>query len=639
MLRPVKLCANTVVAAIVFASAPFVAGAQIIRDSTPAASPSVAAHAPVVEVRSAVAAQADFEDFRLENLPPPITSMTAICGLVMTSCRGEAWQFASPPAEPAAIRERREQFVALLDTVAMNAPEDRWAAEQRVRYLAEAGRFDSALVAAKACREGGWRCDALVGFSLHLLGRYVAADSAYAHALARMLPSERCAWRNLDPLIDDDTRERYVQIPCNDPRRDAFEDRIWFFARTLYSLDGNDSRTEYYARKTMELMLGDAPGISVFPQDYTERVLQMSWPRGWAALKTSSVPLSPTQAVTQMANRVAGTARTSYFIANYMPAPAYRYVPAGTVLLDPSMSDSSDWSARHASPKPLAFLLPLAKIELRLLKRRLGVDTTAPAKRTYIARYAPTYAKSLTPLEHQEAIFKRGDSALVVMAYDARTSQPLAGAKLTAALVVSPSEKPANFANILHDAPETGVLTVKAPWGRLLMSAEVYSLDKQAVARSRYGISPPFSVGTRVTLSDLLFYQPYGTFPKSAEEAAPHALPTVHLHANEKLGVFWESYGTDAGGEKMKVSLTVMKEVEESGFVKKGAQALGLVREPTPVIVSVEDISAVGKSVTPRGLEVDISTLKEGSYIAELEIEVAGQYAVRAEHRIEIIGP
>ena len=56
-------------------------------------------------------------------------------------------------------------------------------------------------------------------------------------------------------------------------------------------------------------------------------------------------------------------------------------------------------------------------------------------------------------------------------------------------------------------------------------------------------------------------------------------------------------------------------------------------------MVSAEDLSARGTNATPQALELDISTLKKGPYIVQLEIEVAGQYTVRAEHRIEIIGP
>jgi hypothetical protein len=241
----------------------------------------------------------------------------------------------------------------------------------------------------------------------------------------------------------------------------------------------------------------------------------------------------------------------------------------------------------------------------------------------FVARYAPPYAASLTPLEHQKAMFKRGDTALVVMAYDSRATKPLAGGTVTAALVLTPSERVVDYGKIMHDAPAVGLLIARAPLGPLLMSAEVYAPEKKAVARARYGVSPPFSVGTRVTLSDLLFFKTYGALPASVEDAAPHALTTERVMANAKLGVYWEAYGTDPDGEKMKISLTVLKEAGRA----------------TPVIVSAEDLSARGARVSPRALELDISTLKKGSYIVQLEVEVAGQYTIRAEHRIEIIGP
>jgi hypothetical protein len=600
--------------ALMLSSAPLVVGAQIVRDSGAVTSHEVVANGSM-DVQSAVRAQSEFEAFRSEALIALNfgAATTAKCDeRVGRSCYRYDERKRAPPTEPTAIRERREQLIAMLDTVAMHAPGNRWAAEQRVRYLVEAGRSDSALAAASECHADGWACEVLVGFSLHVLGRYPAADSAYGRALSKMLPTVRCEWRNLDLLIDDDTRQQYQRLPCGDPRRAAFEDRIWYFARTLYSLDGNDSRTEHYARKTMEMMYRDAPPLAIFhdaasavaqiddmetgisDEDLIEVMLRFGWPRAWVVNR--SYPMG-----------AGGRGRGARIgIWHWSANPAYRYVPPGFVLSSPATSDSSNWR------------LQLAPV---------------------IARYAPPYAVSLTPLEHQKAMFRRSDTALVVMAYDARVTNQLTGGKLTAALVVTPGAKPTDYGKIVHDAPETGTLIARAPWGPLLMSAEVYAPDKKAVARARYGITPPVAIGARVTLSDLLFYKPYGSFPSSVEAAAPHAFPTERLMANEKLGVYWESYGTDPAGEKMKISLTVLKEVEEAGFLKRKAESLKLVHEATPVVVSVEDLSAVGKSVTPRALELDISTLKKGSYIVQLEVEVAGQYTVRAEHRIEIIGP
>ncbi|MGH7653450.1 MAG: hypothetical protein ACREN6_02190 [Gemmatimonadaceae bacterium] len=584
-----------VLAALILAFAPPAVHAQILRD------PGSVASAPTdvnsaVDVNVARRAQADFERFRLENLPSANSGRPTKCDeQVGNVCYWYNDKGPPPPREPPVIRQHEDQLIAILDTAAMHAPDDRWAVEQRVRYLAESARYDSAYAAAKECKVGGWWCDVLKGFSLHLLGRYAAADSVYSHALGQMLPSERCDWRNIDMLIDDDTRQQYHRFSCGDPKREAFENRAWFFARTLYSLDGNDSRTEHYARKTMEMMLRDAPGVTVTDsqEDDLELMLRFGWPRAWGVSVTGGYRSGGF--TMGLPNPYGGRqTRVVREVTSYEPTPAYRYVPPGFVLNDPAMSDSSNW--------------------------RLQLPPV-------IARYAPPYALSLTPLEHQKAMFRRGDTALVVLAYDARVTKQLAGGKLTAALVVTPSDKPTDYGKIVHDAPETGVLMAKAPWGPLLMSAEVYAPEKRAVARARYGVSPPFAVGTRVTLSDLLFYKPYGAFPTSLDQAAPHAVPTERLMANEKLGVYWEAYGTDPNGEKMKVSLTVVRDVEQH----KG--------EATPVVVGVEDLSARGVTTSPRALELDISTLKKGSYIVELEIEVAGQYTVRAEHPIEIIGP
>ena len=582
----------SVLAALAACLAPSAAHAQVLRDPGSVASAPADVNSPL-NVNVARRAQADFEGFRLLNLPNAVGRRPTACDeQVGNVCYWYDEKGPPPPREPAVIRQREDQLIALLDTVAMHDPEDRWASEQRVRYLAESGRFDSAYAAARECKVGGWWCDVLEGFSLHLLGRYAAADSVYYHALGQMLPRERCDWQNVDMLLDDDAKQQYHRYSCGDPKREAFENRVWFFARTLYSLDGNDSRTEHFARKTMEMMLRDAPGVMVTDsqEDDLELMLRFGWPRAWGASYASSQRYGGFG----MGMPRPGESRVVRDITSYEPTPAYRYVPPAFVLNDPALSDSSNW--------------------------RLQLPPV-------IARYAPPYAVSLTPLEHQKAMFRRGDTALVVMAYDARVTKQLAGGKLTAALVVTPSDKPTDYGKIVHNAPETGVLMARAPWGPLLMSAEVYAPEKRAVARARYGVSPPFAVGARVTLSDLLFYKPYGTFPSSVNDAAPHAIPTERLMANEKLGVYWEAYGTDPSGEKMKVSLTVMKEV-----AKRKAEA-------TPVVVGVEDLSARGSTTSPRALELDISTLKKGAYIVQLQIEVAGQYTVEAEHRIEIIGP
>jgi hypothetical protein len=67
------------------------------------------------------------------------------------------------------------------------------------------------------------------------------------------------------------------------------------------------------------------------------------------------------------------------------------------------------------------------------------------------------------------------------------------------------------------------------------------------------------------------------------------------------------------------------------------AGALTPTRDETPVRVSVNDQSARGSTTTPRALELDISTLDTGTYVVQLEIELAGGLTVRTERRVSII--
>ncbi len=569
------------------------AGAQIIRGAprvdTARAVPDTAP-TPYDEGRRL---QAEFERFRRANLPAFRGGRPGNCDeRVGRFCY---WYDESAPAVPelAVVTARRAVFIRALDSLARKAPADTWLLAQRVRYLVEDARPGEALNAARECPTGSWWCDIMTGFALHMLGEYERADSVYAAGIAKMLPRDQCAWNDISPLLDADALQSYRRLECDDPRRRAYEDKAWWYARTLYLMHGNDSRTEWYARMTMALMLQDAatPHQFGFDADERELLLRFGWAVSWMR-SPSSDPRS----------------RESFDIISHEATPAYRYIPAGFVLNNPAVSDSADW--------------------------RLQLPPV-------MGRYAPPYAKVFRPLEHQKAMFRRGDTALVVVAYETRDLEEFRGTPLEAAVTVSPNGVPRAYQSRNSAGGTGGIISVKAPWGPLIMSAEVAAPEKYAVARARYGIRPPYAVGVRVSLSDLLFFKPYGKFPTSADEAIPHALPTERVMANEKLGVFWEAYGTDPAGEQMKISLTVAREVEDAdgGFLRRRVRALGLAREVTPVSVSVQDMSARGSSTSARALELDISTLPKGAYIVQLEVEVAGQYTVRAEHRIEIVGP
>lgn len=544
------------------------------------------------------AAQRQFEDYRRNNLPD-------FRGRTPRGCQGAEqvgtmcyWYDESGPTHPErqTVTAARERFLALLDSLGELHPGDNWISAQRVRYRNEIGRDEESLGIAERCTTIGWWCDALEGFALHALRRYPESEAAYERVLAQMTPRERCRWRDIGPYLDDDTRRAYNRTQCGDGERERFEDRVWWYSRTRYGMAGNDSRTEHFARLTYLEFLDDAR--SAFKSDFDDAEREMlqrfGWPVAWA--RGPDYPYMPGVAQRDRIN-----------VVSQEPAPAYRFIPPFYVVSNPANSDSTYWQVQRPP---------------------------------VVARYHPPYARKLLMLEHQLGLFRRGDTALAVLAYDVGDVPAMRDVPREAALVVTPGTIPDARQQVVKDAPARGVLTVRAPWGPLLMSAEVAADSAGTLARARYGIRPPFAVGARVSLSTLLFFAPYGSLPNSVEEVLPHALPTEKVDATQKLGVYWEAYDTDPAGERMTIALTVVPETEESrGFLGRAARALRLARESQPVSISVEDMSARGLTMSARAVELDVSTLKPGEYLVQLEVSVAGQYTIRADRRIVVIAP
>ncbi len=536
---------------------------------------------------AARAAQRRFELLRRNNLPTAHSSRPSNCDEQVG--RWCYWYDEKAPKsiELGVVSHGRDSLMRVLDSLARIVPANRWIVGQRIRYLAEAQRHDDALNAARACQSDGWWCAGLVAFSQHMRGDYAAADSGFRLVQSQMTERERCQWRDISLLIDDDTRQEYRRLPCG-AEREAFEDRVWWYSRTLYGLRGNDSRTEWNARQLMVRLYQDGPGAYQFGFDEDERelLLRFGWPRYWA--------------------RGGGDPRSGGFsIVTDEASPAYRYIPAGNVLGNPALSDSAQWRL-HRPP--------------------------------VIGRYAPPYARTLVALEHQQAMFRRGDSALLVMSYDVSGVKGLGdAARRRAALVVAQGEQPRPRITARDRASVRDTMSVSGTWGPMLFSGEVWAPDSSVVARARYGVHPPYAVDTRVTVSDLLFYKPSGASPSSVPEALALALPTERVVAGAPLGVYWETYGTNPDGEQIGLTVTVVREVEEGGFLRRKNEQLRLVRQATPVSVSVNDLTMRGHTTSPRAVQLDLSTLKKGAYIVQLEIEVAGQYPLRADHRIEIV--
>jgi hypothetical protein len=587
--RTISLCFSLLLAGLVCAR---VGQTQVldIRSVTPAQS------APILgELRLQ---QTTFETFRREHLPFANSGSGGGANCDERVGRFCYWYDESPlriPDESAEIREARERLIAVLDSNARAFPADRWTSGQLVRYLSEAGRNTEAIRAADRCTAEGWWCDALRGFARHVAGDYAASDSAWTRAVAVMDANDACDWRDLKLVLDDRLLRNYRNIPCKE--RELTERRVWWLSRPMMSAPGSDARTEFFSRRLYTMFVDDGPSVHTegFDADERELLLRYGWPRAWSRETVYGQ----------------GSSRSRVMITGYEPTPAPPMLPVAATVENPAFSDSIGWRGKG---------LP-------------GVR----------ARYSPEHARRLLPLTHQAAIFRRGDSALVVMAYDVARDSALATAAaagtMSAALVLTKGEE-ADATVVKLDKPgTTGTITARTSWGPMLMSAEVAATSKTTLARARYGMRATDTPGARVAVSDLLFYEPYDGMPRTLEDVLPHARSSLVMQSDKPIGVYWETYNTAAGGEGLQVAITVAPQEKDGSWMRRGLSALRLARESQPVTFGITDVSARGAAFTPRAVVVDLSTLRPGNYLMQLEITAKDTPTVRAERPLTVRAP
>jgi hypothetical protein len=480
-----------------------------------------------------------------------------------------------PPPESPRTREARDRLLAVLDTIGSRFPADEWVAAQRVRYLTEAKRYADAVHVAERCTEGGsrYRCRAFAAVALHDSGAVRAADSAFTAALAAMPDSVRCTWSDISVLVDDELADRYAHADC--AARREIETTFWSLTTPLYLRD-HDFRNEFLARVTrsdMELSSRTPMGSPTEPA-FRETGLRYGYDTWFVrgdppAGSMSDVP-----------------------IAGYREGGSgFNFVPAYEVFSAPAILRLDDW------------------------------DLTQRSARTI---YAPPYARRFRELTKQQvALFRRGDAALVLAAYDVGDDTLFARAPLEAGLFTAPIDS-GHVGNadgtVDAQASPSGVLTATAGWRPMVVSLELLDSATRSAARARYAVTPPTAPG-RLGVSDLLIFAPRGadSTPHKLADVLPLMLHGTRVSASHPLGVFWETYGVRPDGESLAVSLTIERIKE--GWARRAAERLHLATPFSPMAVHWQEVPDATDHLTSRAVTLDLSRLTPGRYEISLTVK------------------
>ena len=533
-------------------------------------------------VRAAHDAQRDFEWTRRTHLPWTRGGSGGHCDeRIGRFCywHGETPDPA-PPESPTIARARRH-LLAILDRARRAAPGDGWIAGQRVRYEMEAGAPDSALAGLSSCNAAPWWCDALRGLALHVGGQYARAESSYDRALAAMPDTLRCRWLDLSPLLEGRAAERYAHAGCDE--RPVLNDRLWWLAQPFYALPANDRRTEQFARRTIVEIASHSvwPETASWGDDLAELLLRYGWPRWFERVEPES-QIDP-----------------SYSIMGHDPQPSFAFFPDGRLLDSAYSAVPGDWdlhAARAAS------------------------------------RYAPPYAVSIGPLHMLLSRFVRGDSTLVVAAYDASADTLLRAHDLRAALAVAPDERQ-RFVRWDSSAASTGALSVMVPRLDALVDVDVFDDSTHGAARAREALRRPTRSGG-MQLSDILLFRPAGGMPETLAAVMPRAMPSAETTVRQPLGLYWELHGLRTTGTTLDVSLTV--ERVGASWWQRTRRMLHLGRGDTPIALHWRDAARLVDGVVGRSVTVDLSRLGGGTYRIRLQVQPAGEPAKVAERELVV---
>jgi hypothetical protein len=550
-----------------------------------------------------------------------------------------------PPAEsPAAGRARRPLLAALARAAAAD-PADDWVAGQRVRYHLEAawaqvarppvGRpdtrpapsataRDSALAAADsaaaACRGTAWWCQALVGLAHHTAGRHAAAAAAHDRARA-LLPdaAARCAWDDLSPWLPPDAARGYRRLPCGGAERVRYEARAWRLAQPLWTLGANDLRTELAVRRTLVRLQAAGPNPHGLPwgSDLAESDLRYGVPTAWSVRDPLAVSLGP----------------AAPDVVGHEPVPSYDFWP----------------DARALAPAALLGDVPRLPAAGAWALRREGAYT----------RYAPAYvAAGVYAIPHQLARFRRGDTLVVVGAYDAAergdSVPPGTGTgPVRAGLVLDALAGDSAAATVMREgAPRQGALVARVRWpgdaepgagappvppapGPVWLAA-LEVLDSAAVRyaegetrRGRAGRvrAPVAALAPGAVLSDLLVVRPglaAAAGVPTLEAAVDSAAGAPSARVGEAMGLFWEQYGAagPAAGDTVVVSATRL----DPSWRERAGALVGrpVVLRPVRVRYVAPAVGGAPGAATARAVTLRWPEVPPGAYRVDVTVPGPG---------------
>ncbi len=502
------------------------------------------------------------------------------------------------PEIPPLAGEERILLPQRLEDLALKAPDNGWAIGQLAYLHSYNVGLERTLAMLRDCRGGAGWCTAVQALVLHSYSRFAAADSLFTVALEAMPAADRCRWRDISTLLDEAARSRYQRLSCE--AKEAFEDHVWWLSDPLYMMPGNDRRTEHFSRRVIDSLLTGGPS----PFSTRDR------PASWDATLREII--------------------IRYGMAGHWFVPGKLMTPG----------DSRDrWVHFHTPnyhfvPERLPQLLsaPIAREDFQL---------TTPLD-SAIERYHPGY-DYVADLTHMQTIaLPRGDSMLVVAALAPMRELYREAGPFTVALYLARDNTSRSWVRTQHNVSDRTILTATVPRQDMLLGLEAMSERLLVASRTRFtlrapalfaGASPAGGAGG-VSITQPLFYAPAASLPRRAADAIPLMLASQKIIMGSPLGIYWEASGVRPGTNASMTVRVIRGAERSSGFF---GRIFGRSRGATARVISWTEPAGLAGGDNAHSVSLDISTLRAGKYLLELEVKTVDGATAKSEREMELI--
>jgi hypothetical protein len=446
------------------------------------------------------------------------------------------------------------------------------------------------------------------------------ADSVWTIALASMPESEQCAW--LDPSIlvpDEAFRAAFLEASCSEQIKLA--ERVWWLSDPLYTIDGNERRSEHLARVT-ELILSQAyreHRLMTPAMARAEKGIPLDRPMV-VPVHTGSKDVSIVGADTPIRQMTRVTSRFGY------PELVMRVgVPEYTAPEDDGFSLIAQYHRTRVAvvPRGAAILNPLAA---------QADDWKVNEPRAH--EFMSAWPMPMRDLEYQLSYFRRGDSARIVAATDISRDSLLSGLEVVGSLVL---QREMNGPQQVQEYLGRNMLRFDLTTvpDSTLLSLEV--LERTGLTgRVRFGSVPPDHGSARVTLSDVMLIDNTDPRPPDLEEARWRTLGTTIRTTGSTTALFWEMYGLQPGDEP---SISIVVSRLPPGTLERIARAITFQSASDSLMVQWTEAPVVGAEIEPRSISLDLRTLGAGRYVLSVVLRMPGQPPVTSRRSIEIREP